>query len=213
MLIQGHPHLRATIRKYFLETYAVYEKLFDLLSDDRAFYIRAEPLRHPLIFYFGHTSTVYVNKLIDHGLIKQRINEDYEKMFAVGVDEMDWDDLNESHYDWPSVGQTRLFREQVKQMVLNVIDAQTEDKISSWLSNLWVILMGIEHERIHLETSAVIIRQVPLNFIREIPEFAQCQYRQTDPGNAPANSMVEVAAWKGEWERKREDAKTYGWDN
>lgn len=213
MLIQSQPHLRAAIRKYFLETYAVYEKLFDLLSDDRAFYIRAEPLRHPLIFYFGHTSTVYVNKLIDHGIIKQRINEHNEKMFAVGVDEMDWDDLNESHYDWPSVQQTRLFRQQVKEMLLNVIDAQTEDKISSWLSNLWVILLGIEHERIHLETSAVIIRQVPLNFIREIPEFAQCQYRQTKLENAPGNSMVEVGAWKADWDRKKENAKTYGWDN
>ena len=43
-------------------------------------------------------------------------------MFAVGVDEMDWDDLTESHYDWPSVQQTRQFRQQVKQMVLGVID-------------------------------------------------------------------------------------------
>jgi hypothetical protein len=43
-------------------------------------------------------------------------------MFAVGVDEMDWDDLNDSHYDWPSVQQTRDFRNQVKEMVLRVID-------------------------------------------------------------------------------------------
>lgn len=126
VLIQGHPYLRAAIRKYFLDTYAVYEKLFEILSDDRAYYIRAEPLRHPLIFYFGHTSTLYVNKLIDHNIIKERINEKYEKMFAVGVDEMDWDDLNESHYDWPSVQQTRVFRQQVKEMVLNVIDSQKE---------------------------------------------------------------------------------------
>lgn len=201
------------IRKYFLETYAVYEKLFDVLSDDRAFFIRAEPLRHPLIFYFGHTSTVYVNKLLDHNLIQERINEKYEKMFAVGVDEMDWDDLNDSHYDWPSVQQTRIFRQQVKQMVLGVIDSQTENKISSWLSNLWVILLGIEHERIHFETSAVIIRQVPLNFIREVEEFVQCQYREAKAEKAPKNSLVDVAAWQGVWERKKEGAKTYGWDN
>jgi hypothetical protein len=86
-----------------LKTYAVYEKLFELLKVDRAYYIRPEPLRHPLIFYFGHTATVYVNKLLDYGIIKSRINEEFEKMFAVGVDEMDWDDLNECHYDWPSV--------------------------------------------------------------------------------------------------------------
>jgi len=26
-----------------------------------------------------------------------------ESMLAIGVDEMSWDDLNEKHYDWPSV--------------------------------------------------------------------------------------------------------------
>ena len=35
---------------------------------------------------------------------------------------MDWDDLNESHYDWPTVQQTREYRSQVKDMVINAID-------------------------------------------------------------------------------------------
>jgi hypothetical protein len=51
------------------------------------------------------------------------VNAEYEKMFAVGVDEMDWDDLNESHYDWPTVEQTRVYRQQVKEMVLQAIDS------------------------------------------------------------------------------------------
>jgi hypothetical protein len=29
----------------------------------------------------------------------------------------------------------------------------------TWDSPWWVVLMGIEHERIHLETSSVLIRQ------------------------------------------------------
>ena len=70
ILIRNHPDLKAAIRKYFLETYAVYEKLFELLKVDRAYYIRAEPLRHPLIFYFGHTATLYVNKLLDAGIVE-----------------------------------------------------------------------------------------------------------------------------------------------
>ena len=86
----------------------------------------------------------------------------------MGVDEMDWDDLEESHYDWPSLAEARQFREQVKQMVLAAIDAEQSNKVDDWLSNLWVVLLGIEHERIHLETSAVIIRRVPLEFIRQV---------------------------------------------
>lgn len=35
-------------------------------------------------------------------------------MLAVGVDEMSWDDLNENHYDWPSVAAVTSYREKVK---------------------------------------------------------------------------------------------------
>ena len=42
-------------------------------------------------------------------------------MFAVGVDEMDWDDLSEAHYDWPSVEDTKAYRDLVKRMVINII--------------------------------------------------------------------------------------------
>ena len=31
---------------------------------EQAFYLRPEPLRHPLIFYLGHTAVFYINKLI-----------------------------------------------------------------------------------------------------------------------------------------------------
>lgn len=57
---------------------------------------------------------MYVNKFLDHGIIQHRINPELEKMFAVGVDEMDWDDLNASHYDWPTVSEAKNFRDQVR---------------------------------------------------------------------------------------------------
>ena len=59
--------------------------MFDILADDSAFYKRPEPLRHPIIFYFGHTAAFYINKLV---LVKKmlRINPAFESMFAIGVD-------------------------------------------------------------------------------------------------------------------------------
>jgi hypothetical protein len=56
---------------------------------------------------------------------------------------MDWDDLNDSHYDWPAVRDVTDYREKVKNIVLNVID-KSSPKIS-WDSDAWVIMMGIEH--------------------------------------------------------------------
>ena len=42
-------------------------------------------------------------------------------MFAIGVDEMSWDDLNTTHYDWPSVNKVREYRQQTKELVLDYI--------------------------------------------------------------------------------------------
>src|SRR6056297_781227 len=44
---------REEIRRYFHDTYDVYEKLFEVMTADEAYYRRADPLRHPLIFYLG----------------------------------------------------------------------------------------------------------------------------------------------------------------
>jgi hypothetical protein len=56
ILNSGSPEeKRAEIRDYFHKTYSLDEQLYDTLANDAAFYARAEPLRHPLIFYLGHT--------------------------------------------------------------------------------------------------------------------------------------------------------------
>jgi hypothetical protein len=81
---------------------------------------------------------------------------------------MDWDDLNESHYDWPTVSETRLYREKVKRVILSVIEQSSVAPIKDWHNHMWVLLLGIEHERIHLETSSVIMRRVPLANIKPV---------------------------------------------
>ena len=83
---------RAEIKKQFLQTYELDEKLFDLLEEKKFIYEQPNTLRHPLIFYYGHTATFFINKLLIANIIKNRVNEQYESIFAIGVDEMSWDD-------------------------------------------------------------------------------------------------------------------------
>ena len=52
------------------QTYELDEKLFDLLKDKKYLYEQPNKLRHPLIFYFGHTASFYINKLILANIIK-----------------------------------------------------------------------------------------------------------------------------------------------
>ena len=107
---------REEIRAYFHTTLDRYEQLFETLEGDEAYFKKPIPLRHPLIFYLGHTSTFFTNKLLLAGLITERINPRMESMFAVGVDEMSWDDLNTTHYNWPAIEEVRAYRKTVRDM-------------------------------------------------------------------------------------------------
>ena len=113
---------RLEIKKQFLQTFELDEKLFDLLEDKKYLYEQPNRLRHPLIFYYGHTATFFINKLILANIIKQRVNAKFESIFAIGVDEMSWDDLNSRHYTWPTYEETKVYRDEVKQIVLDLID-------------------------------------------------------------------------------------------
>ena len=166
LLNTGDPESkRAEIRRYFHQTYDAYELLFETLSSNEAYYRRADPLRHPLIFYYGHTATFLMNKLLLGKFIDRRINPGFESTFAIGVDEMSWDDLNEQHYEWPAVEAVKEYREQVRQLIDQLIDDTALKLPVDWNSLYWVLMMGIEHERIHLETSSVLIRQLPTDLL------------------------------------------------
>ena len=54
---------RQEIRDYFLKTYTIYERLFEVMKEDESYYVTADPLRHPLVFYFGHTATFFIRLL------------------------------------------------------------------------------------------------------------------------------------------------------
>jgi hypothetical protein len=47
-------------------------------------------LRHPQIFYYGHTPCLYISKLRVSGVLKKPVNPYFESVFEVGVDEMLW---------------------------------------------------------------------------------------------------------------------------
>ena len=199
---------RAEIRHYFHATWERYESLFEVLNCDEAYFKKPISLRHPLIFYLGHTATFFINKFVLAGLVERRINPRFESMFAVGVDEMSWDDLNDANYDWPTVAEVLAYRREVREVVDRVI-AQTPLTLPvGWKHPFWIVLMGIEHERIHLETSSVLIRQHDIKFVKPHPAWAPCQ----SSGAAPENELVAITAGTVSVGKAFDDP-VYGWDN
>lgn len=200
---------RQEVLDYFHDSFTLYESLFECLAGDEAFYHRANTLRQPLIFYYGHTSVFYINKLNVSKLIDQRIDPALESILAIGVDEMSWDDLNDAHYEWPTPQQVKEHRDATREIVDRFIRECDFSLPIDWKSPLWIILMGVEHERIHLETSSVLFRELPIEMVKPHPVWGNvCQLA----GDAPENEMVSVAGGKVELGKSKANP-IYGWDN
>jgi 5-histidylcysteine sulfoxide synthase/putative 4-mercaptohistidine N1-methyltranferase len=199
---------REEIRDYFLKTWAIDELLYTQLKSDDIFYKRGDSLRHIILFYLGHTAVFYINKLFLAKIISKRINPRFESLFAIGVDEMSWDDLDNNNYDWPPVHEVRAYRDEAKKVILEVIDTAPLELPINWDSPFWIIMMGIEHERIHLETSSVLIRQLPLEDLTPGLFGVRCP----SSGDAPKNELVPVSGAKMKL-GKPMDYPLYGWDN
>ncbi|MFT5045795.1 MAG: hypothetical protein ACI8UP_002769, partial [Porticoccaceae bacterium] len=180
---------RAEVLEYFHKTCDLYESLFECLKGDDAYYTRANPLRHPLIFYYGHTAVFYINKLNVAKMIDERVDSSLESSLAIGVDEMSWDDLNDRDYQWPTPAKVKQYRDSMRAIVDGFIRTCKISLPISWEDPLWIVMMGIEHERIHLETSSVLVRELPLEMLTDHPVWSTiCR----TSAQAPINSLLPV---------------------
>ena len=213
-------HLGATreqVLAYFNNTWTLTELLFSGLAREAAFYRRPyHSLRHPLIFYYAHPAALYVNKLRVAGLVGAPVDAEFERLFEVGVDEMRWDDLHEGKPGiWPPIEAVCAYRKQVyaliRQLILTHPDLDAARLPVTSESIMWALFMGFEHERIHFETSSVLIRELPLEFVRT-PAAWPALSREKPGARPPSPQMLErphseVSLGKPQrW-------PSYGWDN
>lgn len=200
---------RQEILQYFHDTFSLYESIFDCLASDEAYVARANKLRHPLIFYYGHTAVFFINKLNVANLIDERVDPLIESTLAIGVDEMSWDDLNDGTYEWPTPAAVKQYRDQTRAIVDRFIRECDFSMPIGWDNPMWIVLMGIEHERIHLETTSVLIRELPLNMVKSHPVWGNiCE----ESGPAPSNELISVTGGTVELGKSRTN-ELYGWDN
>jgi len=216
---------RAALLAYFENTWRLTETLFSALVSDEAYFVRPyHKTRHPLIFYYVHPVSFYINKLLVAGLISEPVNKHFEALFETGVDEMSWDDLHDGEQDvWPSVAAARDYRAQVYAIVRDAIQHHPVfDQPCTIDSPGWALVMCFEHERIHLETSSVLMRELPLSYLCEpaqwppLPMAARHHDRFVRPVaglHYPGeNPLLEVAAQTVSL-GKPVHWPTFGWDN
>ncbi|KAF3481899.1 generic methyltransferase [Arthroderma uncinatum] len=210
----------AEVLDYFDNSWTLYETLFAGLRTRTAFYRQPDhKLRHPLIFYYGHTAAVYINKLRVAGLVDSPINAHFEALLEVGVDENSWDDLSTDETEWPELDEVHNYRAQAYKVVCDVI---TSTKFAAELGRpvnmddrAWAIVLGLEHDGIHLDTSSVLIREMPVDLVSRHPAWpAPTTSARTSQEErlVPDNDMISVPA--GEVVMgKPNDFPSFGWDN
>lgn len=197
---------REALLDYFENTWSLYDWLFESITESGALYSNPDPLRHPLIFYLGHTAAFYLNKLQDAGVIEHGIDERHDDLFARGVDPKNSKDLE--HFEWPAEEVVWAYRRKAFEIVREVIETADLSQPITDSHPLWSLMMGFEHDRIHFETSSVLIRQYPVSALTRPEGWT---YAPTD-GVAPEPDMIHVepgTVWLG----KDRDFPTFGWDN
>jgi 5-histidylcysteine sulfoxide synthase len=222
---------REEVRRYFDNGWVLTELLFASLRSEEGFFRPPyHDLRHPLIFYYTHPAALYVNKLRVAGLLAEPVNPDYEQLFETGVDEMSWDDLSKNEMEWPSVSECREYRRKVYRLVADLIaehpglaDGHPPVAMDD---PLWALFLGFEHERIHIETTSVLMRELPVELVarpegfpRLHPSARPLAPDAIPPRRVPAsgrdwpeNPLVPVPAGRARIGKDR-DFPTFGWDN
>ena len=195
---------------YFENSWEMEETLMKSIIKEETFYLSPDTLRNKLIFYLGHSAVFYINKLIQVGLLKNRINSQYETLFEIGVDPETPAELELAiqGVNWPDVEKVWEYRNKAKEQITAIINNTTLNLPIHQQHPIWALLMGIEHSRIHLETSSMLLRQLPIDKLK----CPQGWNYAPSNGEIPDNQMREIAGGVVKL-GKSEDDLTFGWDS
>lgn len=226
--VNTQAYTRGGVIAAFENSWLLTDALFSALQGEAVFSMKQyHNLRHPLIFYYAHPAVLYLMKMRVAGLLpllEDPVQIAFEQQFETGVDEMSWDDMSKNEGHWPRVREVTEFRRKAFAQVRAVLERSEhlDGRPITQDNPMWSLVMGITHEAIHLETSSVLMRELPLKFFRAPPYLpgAHASARAASPAthapvrgqHYPASRLVEVGETTVEL-GKRDDYPSFGWDN
>jgi len=193
---------------YLENTWELYEFLFSSIKEDETYYKSPDPLRNPLIFYLGHTAAFYINKLRMAGLWNDHVNKEWDQLFAVGVDPDAPENLDVAEI-WPTVPEVRAYRDKIYEIVKQVIQNLEIPEYITQEHSAWAIIMAMEHDRIHFETSSVLIRQLPTDDVQKPEGWMYAPLENSTDVPPKWITVDDETVSLG----KPTQCSVYGWDN
>ena len=192
---------------YLENSFKLEEQLYRSIKIEKAFYENWEKYRHPLYFYLIHSAAFYINKLRKSGANIKQINIDFEESFAQGVDP----ELNcgvKKINKKPTLKEIWNYRAKVYQIMRDWILTTNLNLPIKKGSHYWALMMSMEHQRIHLETSSLIIRQMPVEYLKAPHDWIMSKWSN----NKVKSNFVKI-------ERElvhfgaRNSSEVFTWDN
>jgi ergothioneine biosynthesis protein EgtB len=191
-----------TLAARLAEARARTDDLFSILRPG-ALLERPIPERHRLIFYLGHLEAFDWNLLARQGHGLAPFREDFDKLFAFGIDPVDGGLPNEPASAWPAEAEVRGYNREVRDKVDACVLGAHEPR--SEHDRLTLVSMAIEHRLMHAETLAYLLHQLP---------HAMKEPRPDPPVRRPAGGvgarLIAIPEGSATLGQARGE---FGWDN
>ena len=198
-----------TIHQYFETSWARYEWLFSGLTHaDEVLELQPHPFRNALAFYYGHSAAFYVQKLRLAGLIDAPVDPELDQVLECGVWPKSPGEIR-NRQEWPSAKRLKTYRRRVFDLVTTLIERTEFSRPITAADPRWALLMAIEHECIHLQTTIPLIRRVPAGLVSRPDGW---EYGPNVPADSDAR-WIELPGGDVQLGRDRSDSRYFGWDN
>lgn len=190
-------------------------KLVFAIPVESAYYDRPIDLRNPIVFYEGHLPAFSVNTLLKLALNSHGINEEYELLFARGIDPDSADAVKDPADVWPRRGDVLAYGRTADALVEDALRyAVIEDDAVPQLRRAEAALAILEHEQMHQETLMYMFHNLPYERKLKRSPFANVG-RALQPGPQPGprdTPRVRIPRGTATLGADRDDIG-FGWDN
>jgi ergothioneine biosynthesis protein EgtB len=203
---QTAPRLQPELLARIEEARGRTDALFQLLLPD-SLYERPVAERHRLIFYVGHLEAFDWN-LLGPTLGLTPHDQDFDKLFAFGIDPVDGGLPTDTPADWPTISQVEDYVRTTRQRLdENLRDPRALRSGGSLLTDGTLLHVAIEHRLMHAETLAYLMHNLPLE--KKISQMRVAADRRV----APKNHKIVIPAGIATLGQSRTGPGTFGWDN
>lgn len=173
-----------------------------------ALHDRPIPERHRIIFYLGHFEAFDWNLVARAALGLDSFHEEFDRLFAFGIDPVDGGLPTDQPSDWPPVPEIQRYNQRIRRVIDQHLRSVSFDgERHPYLKDGLIFQVAVEHRLMHAETFAYMLHQLPRE--RKI-----CQPIVPEASATPvAPRRVEIPAGTATLGLRSSENSQFGWDN